>query len=340
VIRFEAAAALVLGENVGTTITALLASIGASINAKRAAYAHTIFNVLGVIWITAIFPIYIAGIKTVLGVGADGVIPDVTKGIALTHSGFNIVNTLLFLPLMPVLARIVRKLAPDPARREVPHLTHLDVRMLDAPSIGIEQSRDEIIRMGDGVVKMLGYVGEIMSNGEGHGDKQKKVFHREEVLDVMQKEIVEFLSHLLSGSVPLDVVARGRQHLRMADEFESISDYVVDILKLHLKMKQSELSFGEEEKAQLGSLHGQVAAYVGMIHGAVQDDHADVITKARSEGDAVTHTVKNSRDKHLAHFANSHSSPLSSLVFTDMLTAYRRVKDHALNIAETLAGEK
>ena len=101
VIPFETAAALVLGENIGTTITAWLAALAATANAKRAAYFHVLFNLLGVAWITAIFPWYISIIRFVVtgDAGASVETEDVTRAIAATHTGFNVANTLLFLPL-------------------------------------------------------------------------------------------------------------------------------------------------------------------------------------------------------------------------------------------------
>ncbi|MBN1675130.1 MAG: Na/Pi cotransporter family protein [Kiritimatiellae bacterium] len=340
VIRFDTAVALVLGQNIGTTVTALLASIGANTNARRAAYAHTIFNTLGVIWIALLFPWYLNLIETVLGVESGAELPDMTKGIALAHSGFNVVNTLLFLPLMAVLARIVSRLAPEKEGGEVPHLTYLDVRMLDTPALGIEQSYDEIIRMADGVGKMFGYLGDIMRSAQPDEAVERKVFHREEVLDVMQKEIVEFLSHLLSGSVPHDVMEEARHQLRMADEYESVSDYVVSILKLHIKMRKANLSLCPNEVEEVMDLHKRVGEYVAMISTAVRERHREVLSKARTRGDAISHFVREYRESHLQHFASEHSNPLSSLIYTDMLTCYRRIKDHALNIAEALAGEK
>ncbi len=348
IIDFQSAAALVLGENIGTTITAFLASIGAPTNAKRAAYSHIIFNVLGVLWITALFPFYLDLVTRVVGsdpggmVMVDGVetFPAVRLGIALVHSGFNIANTLLFLSVLPLLARVVTRLVPEKAAKEIPHLTYLDLRLIDSGAMGIQESHDELVRMGEHVQKMMSWLKEMLGSEKIDEELAKKTFHREEVLDVVQKEVTEFVGHILSGNVAGDVVEKARMQLRLADEYESIGDYVAAILKLCLKQQKSDIKFTDEGKAEIIALHDKVQSYVDLVAGAAKENYVEVLSKARVQGDAITHAMKESRDKHLVRMESKAASPLGSLVFTDVLNSYRRIKDHGLNIAEAVAGEK
>jgi phosphate:Na+ symporter len=164
IIDYPTAAALVLGQNIGTTVTALLASIGTSVNARRAALAHTIFNVLGVVLVIPIFFPYIKFVQAFIhwhsGLSAadclivDGkaTYPHMMEAIALTHTIFNIANTLIFLPLTTQLAKLLVHIIPERAVPEKPKLTSLDVRLFNAPAIGIEQSQNEIVRIGSVVV--------------------------------------------------------------------------------------------------------------------------------------------------------------------------------------------
>ncbi|MCA9234294.1 MAG: Na/Pi cotransporter family protein, partial [Planctomycetales bacterium] len=141
VINFPTAAALVLGENIGTTITALLASFGAATNARRAAYFHVIFNMIGVAWITAIFFPYIEFIQWLIDadvtkevlIGGSATYPGTTAAIAATHTVFNVANTLLFLPLAPMIVRGLERFVPQKEFKEKPRLTDLDIRMLETP---------------------------------------------------------------------------------------------------------------------------------------------------------------------------------------------------------------
>lgn len=349
ILDFETAAALVLGENIGTTITACLGAIGASTNAKRAAAAHVIIKVLGVAWITAIFPFYMVFIKGIIGadvittaVLVDGVPTYIhaMKGIALSHTGFNIANVILMIPFTTVLSRVLMRVMPDKVTKEVPHLKFLDVRMLDTPAISIQQSQEEIVRMGDISRKMLVRLKDVIGIKGRDEVAEGKIFRREDILDVIQKEIVEFLSNLLSGNVPHHVMENGRKQLRMADEYESIGDYITNLLKLNLKMDKGEMEMRGETRDEIIELHGRVLQYLGMVNEAVKEDNVRVILKARTHGDAITHLIKEYRTNHLERVETGHVSALKSLIITDMLNAYRRVKDHALNIAEVLAGEK
>ena len=347
-IPFESAAALVLGENIGTTITALLASIGATTNARRAAVSHTIFNVVGVVWITALLPVYLQLVEAVLGVdpgisiAGDGeqIFPYVRPGIAMVHTGFNVANTLIFLPLLPLLTAVATRLVSDKPHKEAPKLTFLNVRMLDTPAIGIQQSLVEILQMGEHVEKMLRLLKDLLVVDEPDEAKVKKLFHREEILDVVQKEVTEFMSNLLSGNIPHDVIGEARRHLRMADEYESVSDYIVAVLKLRLKLANNGIEISNEGKQELMDLHGLVSDYVVMINKAVQQRNPEILSKAHTQGDTITHRMKELRDRHLSRVGERHVPPLQSLTFADMLSSYRRIKDHMLNVAEVLAGEK
>lgn len=348
VINFETAAALVLGENIGTTITACLAAIGASTNAKRTAVAHVLIKLIGVTWVISIFPYYMDFIRSIISgdtstaVIIDGVesFPHAMKAIALSHTCFNVANVILLLPFVKIFASFLVRLMPDKIHKEVPHLKYLDIRLLDTPALSIQQSQKEIERMSEEVQKMLNRLKNIIIKNVDDEVAEGKIFHREEVLDVMQKEVVEFLSKLLSGDVPSNVVSDARMQLRMADEYESVSDYITNILKLNLKMRKSDLEMSEEATERILELHTKVSSYVAFVSEAVVENNINILSKATTRGDAITHFVKECRAKHLERVGTHHTSPLKSLIYTDMLNSYRRIKDHTLNIAEALTGEK
>ncbi len=348
IINYRQAGALVLGENIGTTVTAILASLNAGTNAKRAAYAHFMFNVLGVLWITAIFPFYIGLVAKF--VGTDPGTPSYTEtaatypyalqAIAATHSGFNIVNVLLFLPFVSILARLLTAIVPDKVHKEIPHLTILDIRMLETPSIAVEQSRKEILKMAEGTEKMMRVLRDELLAENADEKAQEKIFNRERVLDVVQKEISEYLEQMITGNLSLEIAEECRQQLRMADEYESISDYIVNILKLNLKIRTAQQQFSAEAKKEILELHDQVMEYLVFVNVAVAEQNRDILNKAETRGKAITHTMKEFRTNHLERMSAGQTTALRSLAFLDILNAYRRIKDHALNIAEAVAGEK
>ncbi len=346
IIGFGTAAALVLGLNIGTTITAFLASIGTSTNAKRAAYAHIIFNVIGTLWLIPFFFAYVKGIEAIFVLLQDffaktqGDWDDITAKIAMVHTGFNLINTIIFLPLMKPLANLVEKLVPEKKVEEIHHLTYFDVRMLDTPSLAIVQSKEQVLFMCESVEKMTDWLKEVMSSDEPLEELENKIFHYEGIMDNVQKEIVVFLSEMVTGQVPHEVMEEARRQMRMADEYESLSDYIVNVLKGHVKVRSNKLVIHEDGRNELIALHEKVSDYIKMINDAERNENMDILGKAQTDGEAITRQMKTSRRQHLQRLSESKTSPLNSLVFTDMLNNYRRMKDHALNIAEVIAGEK
>ena len=155
--------------------------------------------------------------------------PYTIAAIALTHSIFNIVNTLLFLPFLPFFVRFLEKIVPSKDFKEQPKLTDLDIRLLETPLLAIEQSRKEIEKMGTGCEKMLQWLDELYDQNEIDNQLSDKLLHREQVLDAVQDEIAKHVTSLLSNDIPHSVAVEARQQFRMTDEYESISDYLVNI---------------------------------------------------------------------------------------------------------------
>ncbi len=348
VIPFQTAAALVLGENIGTTITSYLASLGATTAAKRAATGHILFNAIGTIWFIVFFPIVIPLVVRLVGHNPDTMIlhegvetfPYILRSIALVHTSFNVVNAILFLPFAGALAWLIERMIPEKGTREIKRLTYLDVRMAHSPSLGIVQSREQIFVMGEAVEKMFGYLKTILEKPGGDSLMEEKVFRRENILDQMQKEVVLFLSKLLAGEVPRKVSDEARGQIRMADEYETLSDYQTSVLKGLIKLRKNELNLSPEGREDLKLLHDTVAEYVHMINDAARNDGEDVISRARGDGENITRLMKQIRKRHLQRLSDNKITPFKSLIYLDLLNQYRRMKDHAYNVAEVLAGEK
>jgi phosphate:Na+ symporter len=348
VIEFESAAALVLGENIGTTITAFLASLGATTNARRAAYFHVIFNLVGVLWITAVFTPYIemvqwvakGDVTDVVMVEGNATYPATFAAIAATHTIFNITNTILFLPFLPLFVRFLNWLVPAKDFKEKPRLTDLDIRMLETPLLAIEQSRKEIVRMSDGCSKMLGWLAELRDQDEPDRSTADRLKQREQVLDSIQDEIAVFVTRLLSGNVPHSVALEARQQIRIADEYESISDYILNLDKFDRKLRRDGHRFTSPQRDSLRQLNENVAEYVTAVNEALVQDNSNVLTKTDAASKRVRDEIKMLRRKHLEDLSGGQIPPLVSVAILATLNAYARVRDHAQNIAESISGDK
>ena len=341
VIPFETAAALVLGENIGTTITAWLASFGTTANAKRAAFAHITFNALGVAWITAIFPWYITLIKTFISGSPTGdVSADVTAAIAATHTGFNVVNTLAFLPLAGVMAKGLTRLIPERGSPMQPHLTNLDVRILESPVLAIEQCRVEVLRMAESCKVMMAWLREVLASDVPDSAIVQQASREEKDVDVMQDEVVAFMTGLLASNIPEDLINEARRLLRMADEYESITDYVGRIIKYQVKLHEAGLTYDDTERQSLLHLHEMVDAY---LQATIQDFRQLQSGPAAADsgrGRAIAREVRNLRSKIMDRMSQNGIPPRVSVTYNRQINAYRRVRDHAVNIVEAIAGTK
>ena len=348
VIEFETAAALVLGENVGTTITAWLASFGATTNAKRSAWFHIIFNLLGVAWITAVFPFYMMVIKYfVLG---DSTAPltlessdaaTITAAIAATHTGFNITNTLLFLPLAGVLANFLERIVPSRSDSdEQPRLTNLDVRMLESPAIAIEQSRQEVLQMAGNCDRMMDKMRPIEVSGEWDESTAREILQMEDHQDAMQLEFVGFMSNLLAANVPHAVVDEARHQIRLVDEFESISDCIASAFKSKRHLRKHDGVMPELERQEILGLHDQVAAFMKTVIAAYVESQPELLEHAVHSGEQITRHAKSLVKKLVQRAPEDQLLPFPSTSYSRQVAAYRRIRDHLINIVEVIKGEK
>ena len=347
VISYPTAAALVLGENIGTTVTACLASLGATTNARRAAYFHIIFNLVGVFWITAIFHWYIDLVQWVIGDDVTKVIMvdgketyNTTATIAATHSIFNITNTLLFLPFLPLFVKLLEKFVPAKAYKEKPHLTDLDIRILETPLLAIEQSQKEIEKMGDGCVKMMDWLKTLYAQDDRDRSLAERLHHRERVLDSVHDELSVFITSLLSGNVPHAAAEEARRQLRMADEYESVSDYLANLDKFDRKLRDVELRFTPEQRKDLLVLHEILEQHLEMVNDSLKHRNIDVMAKLETIDLRIRNLLKALRRKHLDDLSSGNIRPQVSVAYLAALNAYARVRDHSRNIAETISGEK
>lgn len=349
VIGFETAVALVLGQNIGTTVTAWLASIGANTVAKRAAYFHILFNTAGVLISLIAFRVYIVIIAQAVEFtkGVDPRLLDVdtspdfvinmTFAIASAHTVFNIVVTLLNLPFVKQWAALLERLIPDRGR-EVRHLSRIAPPIVESP-MAIERSRRQIMKMGSNDIEMLEWLGQIAESPEVDEDLVKHTFHREEIMDNIQAEVIEFLTDLLSGNVTYSVAQEGRIQLRVADELESISDYIAGILKANLRLREASLDLGADEKKLLAELHAETLETLRVVLVGFEDSDPAIAHGAVTRIEDIKHKTKRARQTYLLRLSEERIDPVVSMAYTRLLQGYRKIADHMLNVSEALDGE-
>ena len=350
IISFETAAASVLGMNIGTTATAWLAAIKATTEARRAALAHTLFNLIGVLIFTPFFlPVIIPQIKAVFPHVADPAVvngvtcyPHVRAPMAYIHTGFNVINTCFFLPFVTYFARLVGFLIPSKPVQEVPRLTVLNPRMISSPVIAVEQASREVLFMADSDLELLAAVRRLLA-GEENTELEDHIRHREDILDNVQREITDFLGQIMTHRLPQDVALRARTLLRITDEYESVSDEAVSLLKMVRRLRTHKLSLSPQDIEELGQIHDLATQFGAYVTEAVRSDGAQsaaMLTHLEADEANIKGMIRQVRKFHLSRLEDKAASPFKTIVCLDILNAYGRIRECYANIGETLRGEK
>lgn len=355
-IDFTTAVALVLGSNIGTTATALVSCIGSSRNALRAALAHTLFNVFGVLLATIVWKPFSQGCRSFADFAfraPPGLSPDAadpiaasaywtayyTFAIACVHTFFNVGTTALLFPFMRFFAVLVTKIVPV-RENELqedgwkPHF--IDERMALQPAVALGQAQKEILRMGETCAGMLADLRKILARTDRDDELEESIFKREEGMDIAQKKISEYVEKVLRDHISSFQSALARRELRQADEFESLSDYIRNALKAYLKIRNAGEDLSEAARREVLSLCDSVARFLADVVDVVSIGDPFNVGQIEETSRQIEKEAKACRDAHAARLGDTCTSPVKSLVFTDLLTSFRRQNDHLLNIAQTL----
>lgn len=342
-IGFNTAAALVLGQNIGCTISVLMIAANASRHARRAAVFHLLFNVFGVIWVTLLFDPTIAGMRWILQTGFGIENPDDPKhvmlAIALYHTTFNTVNTLVILPFVGKIPAWLDKLFPNKVQSKVAVVTKLDPALIKSPFAAITQSGCEMGMMNATVCTMLKDLHKVI---DGKADKAvvEGIFEAETKLDTAQTEVIRFLTGLLSTSVSKSIANEAERQLRMSDDLETASDYVTQVLKLLLRLQDHNVTFDKAHQDDLVALHLSVTRLAENVSLALENPHdVQKLSEIRREGREITEQVRAYRAKHWSHVAEVNDDPLLTTTFTDLLGAYRKIKEHLVVTVQTIGAE-
>ena len=327
-IDYPTAVALVLGENVGTTITAFLASLGATTNAKRAAYAHTIINMLGVIWVTSIFPFYIKFLGHIVDVENN-----ITFGIATAHTMFNVLNVFLFIPFTGPLSNFLTKIVKDSGKSDE-KVTKLDKLMVGTPSLIVGQTKVEVLAMAQNIKEMMFALEETYAKNEMISDaKLSRLQKMEDNLDLYQKEITDVNFLILNKDLTDSMREETRKNLEVCDEYETISDYLMRIGKSIRKIQDHDIQINDKARKTLFDLNENIEILFREINMAFETKDKERFIKSIKKANEITEKFRQARSFHLENVKEG-SSAVFSTSYMDILNHYRRIRDHIFNIIE------
>jgi phosphate:Na+ symporter len=345
-IPMQTAVALVMGENIGTTITAQLAALGSTFTARRTAMAHSVFNIVGVLIIVSLFSPFIGLVEAMVPGAADfvnneGGRPYIAAHIAFGHSFFNITATLIMLPFLQYLEKLVVRIVPEAGGAGKGPFKYFGPPGSMPVAMGISMVQEELKRMQEDVLKALQNVGSLFQPGvKGREGFCQKVRAIEEEADIMQKEITTFTVSLMqAGKASREQADRAYAYIRAADELESITDYAASVCSYLKRLETNGLDFSEDAWKDLDRFHTEVFAFFTQAGKALQGEETEGMSAVREEAVRLNELADAMRDAHLGRMKAGSCSALSALIFSDMAIALRRVKNHTVNLYEALSVE-
>lgn len=333
VIPYHTAVTLVLGENIGTTITALLASVGANVNAKRAARAHACFNIFGVLAMLTILPYYFKLVDSLIPldprfVAPDGTVPHVAQHIALAHSLFNISATILFVPFINQLAAFVTKITPDKDTKETPHLLMLGDPSNMLPAASIAQAESELRKMNDIVERMLKVSKEFWTDEEADPKKLAKILDYERITDNIHKEITVFLCYVMEKPMSHQQSEQIQAMIKISDELESVADYIERLANYRERFKNGEALNGES-RAEFFGFMDEVTGFYALVAKGLDDGENLNIETIKAKDQELQLVADSIREKHLDRISKGAYQPVTALTYSDMVVALRKIRAHA-----------
>ena len=323
-VSYAAAIPIIMGQNIGTTVTAMISSIGTNKNAKRAAVVHLLFNVIGVVVLLTLFCIVRAAFApALLNESAT------MYGIAVAHSAFNLLCTAILLPAGSLLEKLACRIVPDDARVEV--VTELDERLLPTPSLALRQSRAVACEMAECSVRALNNALTALTANtpelaQSIRDDEERCDHYEDILGT-------YLVKLSAQKLGRAESEESTELLKTIGDFERISDHAVNILSSAEEMTRKNLTFSANAKNELITITSAIREILSLALKAFERRDTDIASQVEPLEQVIDTLKEQMRTRHILRMQQGHCSIEAGFVLSDLLTNLERTSDHCSNIA-------
>lgn len=334
VIGLAGAIPILFGDNIGTTITALLASIGQSKNAKRTALAHSIFNITGSIVFLFLIPVLAKFVQFISPKGPE--VEVISRQIANAHTTFNVVCTLVWLPLIPLMVKIVTTIVRGDDTKKVHSYEpqYLDDKMIGQPIPAMYMVSNEINRIATSAEKMLKILKEIVSGDNKEETKSLfKKYHN--AIKTLQDAIVTYISKLFTDGALTEVQAeRVAGYLAIANNIDRIADRCGDVVDIYERIGTSEKILSEQAKEELAQCVTIAEELFEQAITAVATDNVDQAEQVIQDKKRMRKAQKKSTKKHLERLQENLCDPELTRAYSGILLNLDRVADNCTGIAE------
>ncbi len=326
-VSYAAALPIIMGQNIGTCVTALLSAIGANKNAQRAAFVHFYFNIIG----TIIFMTIFYTLNALLNFGFMGQ-PASAAGIAVVHSCFNVTATLILLPFRNALVKIATLTVRDSKEEEIASRTQfLDERFLEQPSFAIAQAKKTAVAMAHSAADALYIAIELIESYDKK--KAKKVVELEELVDHFEDGLSTYLMKIGNADLSLKDSQSVTLMLHCIGDFERISDHACNIMDTAGEVNKKEAGFSDKAKEELRVYESALREIVSMTCTVFETEDrvlAEEIEPLEEVIDTLNEEVKK---KHIKRLRKGKCTIELGFVLSDLTTAFERVADHCSNVA-------
>ena len=341
-ISFELGAALVLGENIGTTITANLAALTANTQAKRAALAHLVFNVFGVIWVLCLFPFFTGAVswfvENVMGVTETSVA--VPFKLSAFHTAFNICNVLIMIWFVKLIERTVCTIYPPKEQDEEYRLRFISGGMLSTAELSILQAKKEIHLYAERTYRMYGMVKDLL-----HTEKEEdfnKLFSRiekyESISDNMELEIANYLNQVSEGRLSSESKLEIRAMLREVTEIESIGDSCYNLARTINRRRQSNVDFVEKQYERIHNMMALVdqslRQMIVVINHAEHENRDVDVNKSFNLENEINNYRNQLKNQNILDVNNKEYDYQMGVYYMDIIAECEKLGDYVVNVVE------
>jgi phosphate:Na+ symporter len=342
-INFDGSLAIVMGSNIGTTITGILASIGGSVNAKRAALAQTLFKTAGVILMLTVFYPF-KNLVEMITPGLSSI--NLTVHIAMGHTLFNVINLVVFLPLVGPLAKLVNSIFPDKAKKDddLPeNFISIDYNMIETPSMAIMESEKELLVMSEYVINSMNLLRQMPVKEQ---DKAVEIcdiiLKNEDRIDKYQFYITQFLLSLSSRALTLKDANIVGSYIGLAHNLEKVADYVENISAIIDKMRRKQIHFSNNAVEIINRILDENINYFSESMEFFKSDvkTAAYTEKALTKSIRLKKMVKDAKIEHFDRIREKVCQGGAAIHFIDILNNLDAMSSENYNIAQVVSGKK
>ncbi len=345
-IPFELAAAMVLGENIGTTVTANLAALIANVHAKRAARAHFLFNIGGVIWMLVLFIPFLKAIggymESTTGHSPFLEATAIPIGLSLFHTTFNILNTVIMIAFVGKIATLVTKMVPSSGEDEEFHLEFIGMNIMPTPEISILEARKEVAKFAKVTTKMSEFTETLITKKQDKSRRKlmEKMKSYEEITDRMDVEISTFLAKVAEGNISEASSFRIRALLSINNDLERVGDIFYQVSLTIQRQLDSEQWFSKDQIKNLVDIYGLLDHALAVMRKNLNSDYSSVKMEEALEAERAINAKRNElRREYLKKVEKGEYNVKDAINYIELINGCEKLGDHVINVTEAVTGK-